>query len=307
MSQDIRVLRSVTEFRAYRHSLSGQGARGPIGFVPTMGALHEGHAALVRQARQLADQGDGGGGGGGGRVVASIFVNPTQFVPGEDYNKYPRTLEADVALLESVGCDAVFAPSAQEMYPGLARWSTEQSACMTSIDPGPLGNVLEGAIRPGHFRGVCSVVAKLLLITQPTHLFMGQKDYQQQLVLRRMIEDLNFPVELVRCATVREPDGLALSSRNRYLSNDERRRAGAISQSLFWAKDQWAHGERAAAVLDSGLRQRLQAQDLEVQYAVACQAQTLEVWKGPIAGPCVLLIAAKAGATRLIDNVVLGE
>ena len=302
MSQTIRVLQTIAEFRAYRRSLGDQGV---LGFVPTMGALHEGHASLVRQARQMADHPNSPT--APGQVLASIFVNPTQFVPGEDYNKYPRTLDADVALLQSVGCDAVFVPTAQEMYPDLARQSTEQSLLMTSIEPGPLGNVLEGSIRPGHFRGVCSVVAKLLLITQPTHLFMGQKDYQQQLVLRRMIEDLNFPVELVRCPTVREPDGLALSSRNRYLSSDERRRAVAISQSLFWAKDQWAHGQRDTAVLDSGLRQRLQAQELDVQYALACHARTLEVWKGQITGPCVLLIAAKAGTTRLIDNVVLEE
>jgi pantoate--beta-alanine ligase len=301
MSLRIEVIHTIAEFRSYRRTLAGG-----VGFVPTMGALHEGHGSLARAARGFVDAAAQGA-GGGARVIASIFVNPTQFVPGEDYGRYPRTLDADVELLRSAGCDAVFAPWAEEMYPGLTEASTEHAAASTSIDPGPLGSVLEGQIRPGHFRGVCTVVAKLLLITQPTHLFMGQKDFQQQLILRHMIADLNMPVELVRCPTVREADGLAMSSRNRYLSVQERARAVVLSQALAGARGQWKSGVRDAATIEGGMRRRIAAAGLEVQYACACHAATLAPWRGEITGPCVLLLAAKLGATRLIDNEVLVE
>jgi len=200
----MKVIHTIAEFRAWRGAVGA----GLTPFVPTMGALHEGHASLVRQARAMADT--------GGRVIASIFVNPTQFGPAEDFSKYPRTLEADCQMLEAAGCDAVFVPSAGEMYGvpagGTLNAATQMESGVT-VDPGPLGNVLDGAIRPGHFRGVCTVVAKLLNITQPSHLLLGQKDFQQQAILRRMCADLNMPVEVVTCPTLREVDGLAMSSR----------------------------------------------------------------------------------------------
>lgn len=314
MMRELKIIPTVAEFRAYHRSLGLVGGEeNVVGFVPTMGALHEGHASLVRAARAYVDT-VAQKTGNSAHVVASIFVNPTQFVPGEDYSKYPRTLEADAEILQEAGCDAVFVPSAQEMYPGLAQLSTKQSELMTSIDPGPLGSVLEGAIRPGHFRGVCTVVAKLLLITQPTYLFMGQKDFQQQLILRHMITDLNLPVELVRCPTIREADGLAMSSRNRYLSPADRQRAVAISRALFWAQEQWrtTRGQVSAEMLREELQKRITEEGLAVQYAAAYHAQTLEPWAGKeggelINGPCVLLVAAKLGTTRLIDNLVLVE
>ena len=209
----MRILSTIAKFRAWRRRLPA-GALTP--FVPTMGALHDGHASLVHAARRIA-----GPSGAGGSVIASIFVNPTQFGPREDFAKYPRTFNADCVLLEAAGCDALFAPSAEEMYPENAKRKTQDAqldAASVTVDPGPLGGILEGAIRPGHFRGVCTVVAKLLDVVEPSHLLLGQKDFQQQAILRRMVADLNFPVEVVTCPTLREADGLALSSRNRYLT-----------------------------------------------------------------------------------------
>lgn len=301
----MKVFHTIAEFREYRRSLAmgGQGAMLP--FVPTMGALHEGHASLVRHARNMRDA------AGGGAVFASIFVNPTQFGPSEDFSKYPRTLEADLALLEANGADAVFVPSAQEMYPALnsadAAVRTTDLAAMTSVDSGPLSTVLEGAIRPGHFRGVCTVVAKLLNITGPSHLLLGQKDFQQQAVLRQMCLDLDMPVEVVTCPTVREADGLAMSSRNRYLSAEERARAVALFETLTWAKGAFDGGARQPEMLEAGMRQRLIARRLEPQYATVVHAQSLQPFDaaGGIAAPAVLLIAAKLGGTRLIDNMLL--
>ncbi len=266
-----------------------------------MGALHEGHASLVRQAREMA--------GPFGTALSSVFVNPTQFGPSEDFSKYPRTLDTDLRILEVAGCDAVLVPSAQEMYGGIQSLSTQALAETTSVDPGPLASVLEGAIRPGHFRGVCTVVAKLLNIVEPTHLLLGQKDFQQQAVLRRMCLDLNMPVQVVTCATVREPDGMAMSSRNRYLSADERSRAVALYDALTAAKVLYQAGERSAAKLESSMAERLAARGLQTQYAVAAHPESLAPWnqqpEGRITGPCVLLIAAKLGITRLIDNMLL--
>ena len=290
----MRVIHTVAEFRKWR---KGAGA-GMVTFVPTMGALHEGHASLVREARRMA--------GAKGHVAASIFVNPTQFGPGEDFGKYPRTLEADAVLLETAGCDAVFVPSAEEMYGRNAKHETRNAKpASVRIDPGPLGTMLEGDIRPGHFAGVCTVVLKLLNIVQPTHLLLGQKDYQQQAVVREMVGDLNVPVEVVTCATVREADGLAMSSRNRYLSADERAKAPVIHEAMMWAKERYAGGERNAGALEAGMKQRIEQRGLTVQYAVAAHGRTLALWKGKIDGPCVILVAAKLGGTRLIDNEVL--
>jgi len=291
----MKTLHTITEMRTFR-----EGKNGVVAFVPTMGALHEGHVSLVRQARVMAD-----GGARRGTVLASIFVNPTQFGPNEDFGKYPRTLESDQAMLQAAGCDAVFVPSAEEMYPGIRQTSTEHSARSISVDPGPLGDILDGAIRPGHFRGVCTVVAKLLNITQPTHLLLGQKDFQQQLVLRRMCADLNMPTEVVTCATLREADGLAMSSRNRYLSSTDRALAVALSQALDRARAAFAHGQRHAATLEHLMRARLDQDGIEVQYAVVRNQQTLAPFGEAIDGPAVALIAAKLGSTRLIDNQLL--
>jgi pantoate--beta-alanine ligase len=298
----MKVIHTIAEFRVWRRTVA---AAAQTFFVPTMGALHEGHASLVRAARQM-----GGPPAGGNFVVASIFVNPTQFGPQEDFAKYPRTLDADCGLLAAAGCDAVFAPSAEEMYgppPKSLKADSEREASVM-VSPGGLGGVLEGAIRPGHFRGVCTVVAKLLGIVQPSHLLLGQKDYQQQAILRQMTADLNMPVEVITCPTMREPDGLAMSSRNRYLNAEERSRAVGLYEALTWAKAAHDGGEKSALVLEAGMHERLVARGLAPQYAVVANATTLQLIRdagGRVAGSAVALIAAKLGPTRLIDNMVL--
>lgn len=278
----MNICKTISEFRQYRHSAAGK-----VIFVPTMGALHEGHGSLVRMARRLA--------GPDGIVAASIFVNPTQFGPHEDFHKYPRPIEQDLANLTAWDANVVFCPSAEEIYP---------PGHVTSIDPGELGTVLEGAIRPGHFRGVCTVVAKLLGIVEPAAMILGQKDFQQQLILKHMVRDLNMPVEIITAPTLREPDGLAMSSRNRYLSPDQRACAGSIYQALSWATHQYKSGVRDAAALEAGMSERITQAGLEAQYALACHAETLEVYRQTVGTPGVFLIAAKLGTTRLIDNVV---
>lgn len=290
----VAVLKTVADLRAYRAKLTPGST---VAFVPTMGALHDGHASLVRQAAIIA--------GTRGQVMASVFVNPTQFTPTEDFNKYPRTLDADVEILKQAGCHAVFAPSPQDMYPDIGTLSTKHSENSVSVDPGPLGTILEGALRPGHFRGVCTVVLKLVNLVQPTHLVMGQKDYQQNIVLRQMIRDLNVPTEHVMCPTIRETDGLARSSRNRYLSTEERTRAIGLYEALTWAASEFKRGNSNGAALEAGMKRHLLSRQLEPQYAIAANANTLSTYTGAIDGPVVLLIAAKNGATRLIDNMLL--
>jgi pantoate--beta-alanine ligase len=314
----MKVLHTIEAYRAWRKNIPVELV---APFVPTMGALHEGHASLVRQARALADRPPAPA----KAVIASIFVNPTQFGPQEDFAKYPRTLAADCAVLEAAGCDAVFVPSGAEMYPsgqsvaaaasvgsGNLPNAASQNALLTTVDPGPMGDILAGAPvggRPGHFRGVCTVVAKLLLITQPTHLLLGQKDFQQQAILRRMCADLNFPLEVVTCPTLRESDGLAMSSRNRYLSPEERARAPALFEALALAKTHIDRGERSAAVLDAAMHTHLTHRGLFPQYALTADAQTLTPFRDlpqqSIVAPAVLLIAARLGTTRLIDNMLL--
>lgn len=294
----MKVLHTISEFRQWRSANSVP----MTPFVPTMGALHEGHASLVREARTMA--------GIEGRVLASIFVNPTQFGPTEDFTKYPRTLESDCRLLEAAGCDAVFVPSAQEMYgtSDAPLNAATQMQATTTIDPGPLANILEGAIRPGHFRGVCTVVAKLLNITQPSHLLLGQKDFQQQAILRQMCVDLNMPIEVITCPTLREPDGLAMSSRNRYLNADERSRATIIYKSLACAQNAYMAGERSAQALDALMDKMITTGGLTTQYALICNSRTFQPFRDSsdqIDEPAVLLIAAKIGHTRLIDNMLL--
>ena len=256
-----------------------------VGLVPTMGALHEGHASLIRVARAEA-----------GCVVVSIFVNPTQFGPGEDLSRYPRPVEKDLDLCRREGVDVVFTPSAGEMYPeGFA----------TSVRVADLAEKMCGAFRPGHFDGVCTVVAKLLAIIQPDVAYFGEKDAQQLAIIRRMAADLNLTPEIRGCPLVREPDGLALSSRNAYLSADERRRALALSAALAEAKLALAAGERDAATVAGAVRQRLEAAaGLEIQYVAVVDPDTLADLTR-IADKVLVAVAAKVGQTRLIDNVLL--
>ncbi len=256
-----------------------------VGFVPTMGALHEGHLALVRRARAES-----------GFVAVSIFVNPTQFGPGEDFERYPRTLAADSETLQSEGVDIVFAPAASEMYPdGFDTW----------IDIKGLTEVLEGRARPGHFRGVTTVCAKLFNIVKADRAYFGTKDYQQLKVIQKMVRELDMPLSIVPVQTVREPDGLALSSRNRYLSPDERSAALVLSRSLWAAREAYEKGERDAAGIQDVAANLIKAEPLAgIDYVAVVDAETL----GPlekIDSPAVVLLAVRIGATRLIDNTIL--
>jgi pantoate--beta-alanine ligase len=257
-----------------------------IGFVPTMGWLHEGHATLIRASV-----------GRCGATVVSIFVNPTQFGPREDFSAYPRDLERDMAMCEEAGVDIVFAPEASEVYP---------EGFETNVEPGPLADVLCGPYRPGHFRGVATVVAKLFNMVQPDVAFFGQKDYQQAAIIRRMVLDLNMPMEVVALPTVREPDGLAMSSRNARLDADARRRAACLSRGLFAAKAAFDAGERKAEGLLAAARVEMGEAD-SVQYLELADAETLQPVGAVADRPAVLAVAAFVGGVRLIDNVVLGK
>jgi pantoate--beta-alanine ligase len=273
----------VTTIAEVRAAVAGARRRGQdVGFVPTMGALHEGHAALVRAARVA-----------GGFVVVSVFVNPTQFGPAEDFAKYPRTLEADRALCHEAGADLVFAPTAAEMYP-------ERS--LTAVEVSELDRELCGPLRPGHFRGVATVVLKLFNIVQPDRAYFGAKDFQQARIVIQLVRDLNVPVEVKVEPTVREADGLAMSSRNRYLSPAERAAAPAINRALRRVRDD---AERDVAMLEARLRAELEAiPGARVDYARIVDAETLQ----PIARverPAVAAVAVYLGTTRLIDNVVI--
>jgi len=256
-----------------------------VGFVPTMGALHEGHFSLVRAAKRQCSP-----------VVVSIFVNPKQFGPGEDLKKYPRPLEADRAALEALGVDYLFAPRPEEMYPGGFR---------TSVVVEDLGDRLEGQSRPGHFRGVATVVLKLFGIVRPHFAYFGRKDAQQARVLRQMAADLELDTQLMVCPIVREPDGLALSSRNAYLDAGERCAATALYRSLDAVRREVARGEREAARLLVTLRQVIGAEPaVALDYAEIVDAETLE----PVAAlrrSCLVLLAAFVGKTRLIDNALI--
>jgi len=278
--------RLFTSVAAWKEELRVARQRGTtIGVVPTMGALHEGHLSLVDAARRDCEL-----------VVVSIFVNPTQFGPGEDFSRYPRTLEADVKLLAARGVDVVFAPETAAMYgPDHA----------TSVEVSGPALTLEGDSRPTHFRGVATIVLKLLNVLQPDRAYFGRKDYQQALVVGRMVDDLDVPVEVVVCPIVREADGLAMSSRNVYLSADERRRALSLWQSLRRAVEIVSSGERDVAILQSAMREILLAADMEIDYIAICDAQSLAPLER-VTGPAVALIAARVGTTRLIDNELLG-
>jgi pantoate--beta-alanine ligase len=264
----------------------GQRHRGKtIGFVPTMGALHEGHSSLMRAARSRCDA-----------VVVSIFVNPTQFGPNEDYARYPRDAKGDTALCRDEKMDIIFMPTAGAVYP---------EGHDTKIVVGRIGEVLEGALRPGHFSGVAMVVAKLFQIVQPDVAFFGQKDYQQMVVIKQMARDLNFPVKIVVSPTVREKDGLAMSSRNRYLSSEERNASRVLFKALQLGKDQIRKGQRNAAAVRNEMTRRIRQEPLsKIDYVAINHPETLEEISR-IGGPVVLLLAVRIGRTRLIDNLLV--
>lgn len=251
---------------------------GRIVLVPTMGALHDGHIDLIRQAREH-----------GSLVVVSIFVNPSQFGPGEDFERYPRTLDSDLALCESAGADVVFAPAVNDVYAG-GDWQV-------SVDPGDLGNQLEGEVRPGHFRGVLLIVAKLLNLVRPDAAVFGEKDYQQLVLIRRMVIDLCMGVEVHAGRTVREDDGLALSSRNAYLSAEDRPSARALSQALRAGVEAADRG--ASAVLAAAHARLDTTPGLDLDYL---DLRDPDLGPAPAQGPARLLVAARVGSTRLIDN-----
>ena len=256
-----------------------------IGLVPTMGTLHEGHQSLFRRARQRCDC-----------VIASIFVNPLQFGHGEDYDRYPRDFDRDLALAEREGLDAVFHPEAREMYPQPPE---------VTVAPGRLGEPLCGVSRPEHFRGVTTVVAKLLNILQPDVAFFGQKDAQQSVIVQKMVEDLNIPVAIEVCPIVREADGLALSSRNLYLSTEERVRATVLYQALRRAETLIRSGVRDAARLEREMQEVIRATPgVELDYARVVDRQTLEDVQ-EVTGEVLVAVAARLGKTRLIDNLMV--
>jgi pantoate--beta-alanine ligase len=279
----MQLLSTVGEMRAASLAVRKRGQS--LGLVPTMGALHAGHIALMRTARAQCDV-----------VAASVFVNPKQFGPNEDFSKYPRTFEKDCALLEAEGVALVFAPRPEEMYP---------AGASTFVDVEGVGDRLDGASRPGHFRGVATVVTKLFHIVGPDKAFFGQKDAAQVAVLRSMVRDLNFDLELVVCPTVREPDGLALSSRNRYLSSEERRRALVLSTALNVIAATYRAGQKDVARLLEAGRSVLAAEpEVRIDYLEIVNADTLQPLTEAAAGALVA-VAAYVGATRLIDNTIL--
>jgi len=274
----MKTIRKIDAFRAEHARLDG-----PLGLVPTMGALHEGHMSLVRRAREE-----------NATAVVSIFVNPAQFGPGEDFEAYPRDMDADLARLEEAGVDVVFAPAAGEMYP---------DGFDTYVDVGRIAERLEGEARPGHFRGVATVVCKLLSIVRPDRAYLGSKDAQQGLVIQRLNADLDLGAEIVMCPTVREPDGLALSSRNAYLDADERRAATVLYGALSLARGMSGGPTEAirAAMLDM-----LEAEPLaSVDYVSVADAATLEELEA-VDRPALVSLAVRIGSTRLIDNMVIG-
>jgi pantoate--beta-alanine ligase len=276
---------SATTIAAVREAVAAARRRGAtVGLVPTMGALHEGHASLLRAARQET-----------GFVVATIFVNPTQFGPHEDFGRYPRTLEADLKVCAAAGVDLVFAPEAAIIYP---------PAFCTYVEVHGLQDGLCGADRPGHFRGVATVVLKLFNIVQPDIAYFGQKDAQQVIVIRRMVADLNMGMRIEACPTVREPDGLAMSSRNAHLSPGERARALALHHALAAAAAAVSDGERRAEALIGAAREAMAPFDIEPEYLALVSPDTLEPVER-LQEPALLAVAARVGSTRLIDNVVL--
>lgn len=278
----MKVVTTLAEMRELRGQLAGS-----VGFVPTMGYLHEGHLALVRHARAENQT-----------LIVSIFVNHAQFGPGEDFASYPRDPERDLALLEKEGVDFVFMPSADEIYPeGFNSW----------VEIEKVSERLEGATRPGHFRGVATVVAKLFNIVQPTGAYFGQKDAQQLIVIRKMVSDLDMNLEVVAVPTIREPDGLALSSRNTYLSPEERQAALVLWKALCLAQELWDRGEKSAELIRQEMTSMIQSEPLaNIDYVSVADPDSLEEL-AEIDRPALVSMAVRIGKTRLIDNITLGE
>ncbi|NIJ07537.1 pantoate--beta-alanine ligase [Sphingomonas vulcanisoli] len=275
----MEVVKTVAAVRAAR------GRFPMLGLVPTMGFLHAGHISLVERAKAEC-----------GAVAVSIFVNPTQFAAHEDLGRYPRDLPRDLALLEAAGADLVFTPGPADMYP---------DGFQTRIELGPVTEPLEGAVRPGHFAGVATVVAKLFNIVQPTRAYFGQKDAQQCVVVRRMVRDLDMPVEVVVAPTVREADGLAMSSRNAYLNAEERAEAPLLYRALSYGEALFAEGERDAGMLRAAIRERVEINPrFTIDYVSVADAETLEELER-VDRDAVISLAARLGTTRLIDNVVV--
>jgi pantoate--beta-alanine ligase len=279
----MQVASTIAEIRRWAGKARAAGKT--IGFVPTMGALHVGHLSLIRAAAEYCDT-----------VVVSTFVNPTQFGPGEDFEKYPRPLEQDLALCEEQGVDAVFAPSPGEMYP---------RENLTWVTVEKISAPLCGRFRPGHFRGVATVCTKLFNIVGADTAFFGQKDAQQAAVIRRMVADLNLPLEIVVCPTVREPDGLAVSSRNRYLSPGERTEATVIYRSLKRAAELIRAGETDAATIAGRICEVLrEVPALQIEYVSLVDAESMEELT-EVQGRVLVAVAGRLGSTRLIDNIVV--
>jgi pantoate--beta-alanine ligase len=279
----MQIIYTVQEMRAISRQLQKESQT--IGFIPTMGALHAGHLSLVNAARQRSD-----------KVVVSIFVNPTQFGPNEDFSRYPRTLERDCELLKNEKVDFLFAPSTEEMYP---------AGSVTYVTVEGLSGKLDGGSRPGHFRGVATVVAKLFHIVQPDVAFFGQKDAAQVAIIRHIVRDLNFPVEIVACPIVREPDGLAMSSRNVYLSAAERKSALVLLRSLQEVKNLFERGERSPSILSAaGEKVLLTGSGVQLDYFSIVDPDTLDDAQH-LNRPALVAVAAFVGKTRLIDNIVL--
>jgi pantoate--beta-alanine ligase len=282
----VKLLHVINETQEAIHRARGEGKT--IGLVPTMGALHEGHIALIRRAREECDF-----------VVVSIFINPTQFEPSDDFSKYPRTLVADAEKCQEAGVDIIFAPSAAEMYPdGFDSWVEVK---------GFLTETLEGESRPGHYKGVTTVCCKLFNIAQPDLAYFGMKDHQQLKAIQKMVIDLNMPLRIVPVETVREPDGLAMSSRNAYLSPSEKKAALVLSKALIQAKKAFDSGESDPNVVKDIALNLIKAEPLAcIDYVAVVDAETLQ----PIArmvAPAVVLVAVRVGSTRLIDNIILNR
>lgn len=278
-------LSTIPDVRSWSRSQRAVGRR--IGLVPTMGYLHEGHLALVDEARRRSDA-----------VILTIFVNPLQFGPTEDLARYPRDLARDRALAISREVDALFVPSVEAMYP---------AGSEVRVIPGGTAERWEGAARPGHFAGVLTVVAKLFHLVEPDLACFGQKDIQQLTLVKRMVRDLDWPIEIVAVPTVREPDGLALSSRNAYLTPDDRSKAVALSRALHAAHHAWCEGEQRATIIEERMRQQLQPHpEIAVEYIAIVEPETL-VPVATVDGRTVVAIAARVGGTRLIDNISLAQ
>ncbi|MEE9274939.1 MAG: pantoate--beta-alanine ligase [bacterium] len=278
----MRIIDSPSRMRAEAEALRGEG--GPLGLVPTMGALHEGHLSLVRRAV-----------GECAAVVVSIFLNPSQFGPGDDLDAYPSSWEADLAACRAEGAAAVYAPSAEAMYPpGFGAW----------VEVPSLAAGLCGPHRPGHFRGVATVVLKLFAACRPDRAYFGAKDYQQLVLIRRMARDLDLGVEVIGCPIVRDRDGLALSSRNRYLDEEERERALSLSRGLRRAESLLAGGERGAGALIAAAREEMERARAEIDYIAVVDPETLAPLER-VEGPARMAVAARVGKTRLIDNIPL--